>query len=240
MFKRIQKNWSEIDIMNVSNGMQDSHCKTLLEDKRKEIAEFLQSQLEEDCQMRGDYRELLELSAIFLGSAFAKKFSIRPTGAVHHARWMSPANYCLKIFLLQSQFALSVKEKQSLRDVCTFIVQFYVKAWFRCPLPQECPNQDLNFIINLKKYESVDADISKAAINKFCNHLWYLSEENVGLAFFDTTIPDEIKSKMVESLNNEGEINPPKRLNLKVKNIDDHFSGMLLQICFSFYVKLFR
>ena len=77
-----------------------------------------------------DYRELIELSIIFLGGDKEKKLKIRPPGAMHQARWMALAIYSLKICLLQSHFKISMKEKQALRDVCLFIATVYVKPWF--------------------------------------------------------------------------------------------------------------
>ena len=76
---------------------------------------------------RDDYRELIELSIIFLGRDKEKKPKIRPFGAIHQARWMARAIYSLKICLLQSHFKISMKEKQALRDVCLFIATVYVK-----------------------------------------------------------------------------------------------------------------
>jgi len=51
-----------------------------------------------------------------------------------------------------------------------FIIIFYVKAWLDCLLPAKAPNQDLQFIKNLKSFETVDKDISKVSIKKICHH----------------------------------------------------------------------
>ena len=74
--------------------------------------------------VRDDYRELVELSVIFLGGDKEKKQKIRPPGAMHQARWMARAIYSLKICLLQSHFKISMKEKQALRDVFLLLQQF--------------------------------------------------------------------------------------------------------------------
>ena len=42
-----------------------------------------------------------------------------------------------------------------------------------------------------------DTDISCTVVNKFCSHLWYLVSENVGLAFFDSHVPKDIKLKVM-------------------------------------------
>ena len=67
--------------------------------------------------LRGDYREMIELSIIFLGEDVDKNLKIRPPGAMHQARWIARAIYSLKICLFQSQHKISTKDKQSLRDI---------------------------------------------------------------------------------------------------------------------------
>ena len=47
--------------------------------------------------VRDDYRELIELSIIFLGGDKEKKLKIRPLGAMHQARLMARAIYSFKI-----------------------------------------------------------------------------------------------------------------------------------------------
>ena len=49
--------------------------------------------------VRDDYRELIELSIIFLGGDKEKKLKIRPRGAMYQAWWMASAIYSLKICL---------------------------------------------------------------------------------------------------------------------------------------------
>jgi len=91
------------------------------------------------------------------------KFKIRPPEAMHQARW-----------IFRNQYSLSSSEKYAIRDICVFIVRFYLKAWFSCTAAARAPANDLNFIKCLKLYENEHAKISKAAITKNSNHLWYL------------------------------------------------------------------
>jgi len=51
----------------------------------------------------------------------------------------------------------------------------------------------------------INASISKAAMKSFCDHLWYLSEVLIGLAFFDPTVPIEMKTAMVAALRKTGQ-----------------------------------
>ena len=55
----------------------------------------------------------------------------------------------------------------------------------------------------LKGYERVDKVISQAALSKFCQHLWYLSEEIAALSLFDDTVDEETKVRIVANLERE-------------------------------------
>jgi len=236
LFKKFQKNWNNVNNTNYMSGMEDSECCTALEDVKEEILNFVQCKLQNK-HFRHDYNELLELVVIFLNGNLERKFKICPPGAMHQARWMSRAIYCLKIYLFRNEYKISSAEKNSLRDICIFIIRFYVQAWFECPLPYKAPCQDLNFIKSLKSYENIDLDISKTIIKKLCGHLWYLSEEAAALAFFDDTVPIKTKRLMVKSLQNEG--SSTKRFIILPKDIDHNFTGMFQFFGFKFIFTLY-
>ena len=68
-----------------------------------------------------------------------------------------------------------------------------------------CSNISLNFQIkrflqDLIKYRKKDDLIAMAALDKLGNHLWYLSDEVVGFALFDSKVPLELNKKMVEAM----------------------------------------
>ena len=48
-------------------------------------------------QPQRDHQELLELSVIFLGGIPPKGIKFHIPGAVHRARWMAKAIYCIKM-----------------------------------------------------------------------------------------------------------------------------------------------
>ncbi len=128
-------------------------------------------------------------------------------GANHHARWMAKAIYSLKIFLFRYQFDLTETEREGLKQVCIFILKHYLQNWFRCPIAAESPYQDLNFLKGVLLDKSINSNLLPQIIKKFSNHLWYLSEESLGLAFFDASIPLEIKQEMVARLHLEDDEN---------------------------------
>lgn len=209
LFKKFRDNWKNINpsaIEPCTDFVQQHLCEAII----NELVTFFNNELAKAI-VRDDYRELIELAIIFLGGDDENKIKIRPPGAIHQARWMARAIYSLKICLLQSQFKMSAKDKQALRDVCLFIVAVYVKPWLGCSLAVKAPNQDLCFLQTLKDYERVDTLISKAALNKFSQHLWYLSEEIAVLSIFDDEVDEQTKENIVENLQKESFSDSGKR-----------------------------
>ncbi|KYM96042.1 hypothetical protein ALC62_13306, partial [Cyphomyrmex costatus] len=203
VFKRFQQHWGEIDKTKYETGFDDEPTVQILIDQKDEILHFIRSQFEIS-QPRDDYQEFLELSCIFLGGEPPRGTRFRAPGAMHHARWLSKALYCLKMYIFRRQFALKVREARGLHDICTFIVTIYVNAWFSAPLAVRAPNHDLKLLQSLIAYRNTNADIAAAASSKLASHLWYLSEVLTALAFFDDAVPAEVKSKMVVAARRQG------------------------------------
>lgn len=105
---------------------------------------------------RDDYKELLELSLIFLDDfPKNKQISFKRPGATYHARWMAKA--MLKIFIFREQFSLTAREIHSSREVCIFIILFYIKSWFTSSTAILAPNNDLELIKELTLYKTKNA-----------------------------------------------------------------------------------
>lgn len=134
--------------------------------------------------MRSDYKEFLELVINFLGEEPAGGIHFKKPGAIHHARWMAKAIYALKIFMFRHQFSISSKDVDALREVCIFIVQVYVKAWFTAPNAISAPRNDIHLLRNLSEFSAHRPNVCQTAFRKLANHLWHLGEELVALAFF--------------------------------------------------------
>lgn len=150
---------------------------------------------------RDDYRELLQLSLIFLGDTTTNFIFKRP-GAVHHARWMAKAIYSLKIFLFRTEFHLTKSEIAGLRELCLFIIIFYLKAWFTAPCAVTAPNNDLTLMKELISYERFNITVSRTCSEKLADHLWYLNNELSVLSLFDENVSVETKRRMVYALKN--------------------------------------
>lgn len=110
---------------------------------------------------------------------------------------MARAIYCLKMFLFRTKFKLTPKELNSIRDISIFVVKLYIKVWYGCTNSIQCANQDLNFVRDAFEFSKTDNVVSNAIIEKMQLHLWYLTPETVGLAFFDPGVSLETKRKML-------------------------------------------
>lgn len=201
LFQQFKENWKNINSNNIENGTK-SIAKYLTTAEIKDLLIFYKAKLQENA-VRCDYRELIELSILFLDGDIEKKLKVHPPGAMHQARWMSRSIYCLKIFLLRSQLTLCNKEKNALRFVCIFIVKLYVKAWINCNDVLRAPYQDLSFLQSLKNFETIDKSISTAAVNKFRRHLWYLCDDVAAFSFFDGDVSIQTKVEMVKNIAKE-------------------------------------
>lgn len=147
-------------------------------------------------------------------------------GAMHHARRMSKLIYSFKIWLFRSQFKLTAFEKQGLSQMCVFSAVLYVKAWITAPLAASAPRSDLKLLQDLYNFRQYNPDISKVTCKKLVGHLWYLSEQMVGLAFFDPEVSGATKSKMVAALQTKSDNDSPKpaqkRIAIEASCAEDH------------------
>lgn len=143
--------------------------------------------------IREDYSELLELTLMCVGDGEPAKF--RRPGALHHARWMANAIYGLKMYLFRKQFMTDCNQ---IERFVLFVIQVYIKGWYEAPIATNAPLNDLKFIRCLKNYP--DEELSQSTSQKFEKHLWYISELNISLAFFDENVDEEVKRKMVLNL----------------------------------------
>ena len=70
----------------------------------------------------------------------------------------------------------------------TFIEFVYMKYWFKIPLPIDAPETDIQSLINLSEFKVFDVDLALAVIDKFTNHLCYLSKKLVCLSIFSENV----------------------------------------------------
>jgi len=223
MFKRFQGHWKFIDRSQFESGDSHPHVRPLLDHVDKD---WFQSTLINHKGLRDDYRELLELTVIFLGQVPPRGVRFLAPGPMHHARWMSKAIYALKVWMFRSQFKLTAREEKGLREIAVFVSRLYAKAWTLAPEAAAAPRHDLQLLKDLTTYMDVNRDVGKAALTKLQGHLWYLSEELVALALFDPLVTVEEKRQILTSLHTTvGDESPAKRPKLPSQDV----SGLQLQ-----------
>lgn len=221
LFKRFQHAWANIDVSKYTIGIDDQFVRNSIGKDIEIMLHFAKEQVFIQ-QTRDDYKELLQLVITFLGGHEVKAIKFRLPGAFHHARWMTKATYCLKIFIFRNEFNLTRQEFKGLGDICIFIVKIYIKVWYNAPLACKALSQDLMFLKDLYFYNEINEKISQATTKKFCGHLWYLTEETVALAFFDNTIPLEQKIKMAKAFKEKESNNcDSKRLNFHLEEMTE-------------------
>lgn len=218
IFERFSKSWHYYQELFAKGTDDEVVCSKIDSTERKKIVEFCNDQLTKS-HSREDYKEMIQLALLFLGEG---NFNFKAPGATSHARWMSKAIYCLKIFLFRGQFKLTKKEENGIRDICIFLIKMYIKVWFGATNAISAPLQDLNFIKGTIQYSETDSAISAAITKKICNHLWYIADETVALAFFDLNVPFEEKRKMVEKLHS-------KEPHVQLKNGRNHSNLLCFQ-----------
>ena len=171
----------------------------IIRDVHESVKAFAFRHLEE-AQPRDNYRELLELTLIFLGAVTRCRVHFMSPGAMYHARWMSKMIYSFKVWMFRAQFKLTPREEKDLRDVCLCCAYIYIKAWYTSPNVVSAPHNDLLLMKSLLEYSNINAAISRVTTEKLSNHLWYLSESLVGLAFYDSEVSPSTKRKMVKAM----------------------------------------
>ncbi|KAI5714347.1 hypothetical protein M8J76_015698 [Diaphorina citri] len=164
LFKKFEKAWPNIDKtkydLGISNKNVEKHITSqfitdITADFKSKLAEF---------QPRDDYKELLELVLVFIGTLDGREVGFKTLGAISHARWMAKAIYCLKIYLFRGQFQLTVKELSALEAICIFLVRIYCQAWFNSPKAHMAPYQDLKLLERLIEFQDIDKEIAERGL----------------------------------------------------------------------------
>lgn len=87
------------------------------------------------------------------------------------------------------------------------------KAWTEATFPAQAPWFNLELIKALGTYEKIDPEMGEVALAKLSGHLWYISEELIQLAFFNSAVSSETMMAMVAALHGreaESAESPPK------------------------------
>lgn len=114
----------------------------------------------------------------------------RAPGPIHHARWMAKLIYAFKLYLFQGQgvFHITEKEKRNLERFVRFGVFLYVKNWFEAPISAKAAFNDLAFWKEAGKYSTFDKEIAITIKKALQPHVWYISDELIGLSLFSNKV----------------------------------------------------
>lgn len=76
----------------------------------------------------------------------------------------------------------------------------YSKPWIESPSAADAPVTDLMLWNDLDTYDAIDSEISSAVKKVMSRHIWYLSDELVGLSLFSDKITSDEKNQIVSRM----------------------------------------
>ena len=121
-------------------------------------------------------------------------------GAIHHARWMAAGIYLLKMFIFEDLFEIPLQKQQDVRAFVCFVTYIYDIYWFKSPVVLDVPALTLKLHKDLKSWDIIDPNGTRAAIRKLDLHTDYLNGQNVALSFASRSLDDNTKAKMAKKL----------------------------------------
>ncbi|KAL7293071.1 hypothetical protein TKK_0013515 [Trichogramma kaykai] len=217
--KNFRETWTDIDKekFHTVSSIRIKSLKVIITQKKDDISQEINRLLSLGKQMRSDYDELLQLASTFLGTKSPKQFKM--PGGNHRARWMSKAIYTLKMCLFRKQLSLTDEQQANLQKMSVFIVFLYIPYWYNTRLPCEAATSDLKLLKNLEDYKKVDFTLSTKVIDKFSNHLWYLSKELVCISLFSDKVDNSEKKKMIKNLKKRDDSERELKAKININNI---------------------
>ncbi|XP_049316715.1 uncharacterized protein LOC125779407 [Bactrocera dorsalis] len=197
LFKRFQAAWPSIHLNNLKPLEKATDKDNLNVNAVNSLLDILMT----ETQSRDDYMELIELSLLGLGHSL-DNVHWRAPGALHRARWMAKLLYAIKIFLFREEdvFETTQREKSQLERFVKFRMLVYVKYWFEAPMAANAPWSDLSLWKDMTTYEAIDPQISEVVKNAIKSHLWYLSDELVGLSLFSDKVTNNANAETVKKI----------------------------------------
>ena len=106
--------------------------------------------------------------------------------------------YCLKIYLFQDQFNVTVKEKKGILDISLFVAFIYGQIWNEALLAEQVPFSNAKLLQQIQEYPNCTTAI--AAEKAFYCHLWYFFKHLVRSDFFDSCVDNNTKKDMAINL----------------------------------------
>ena len=204
LFKKLQDNWPAllpvIDMNSLKKFDWQAVAGTELEAQAQSSLEILSNFLKSGTFPREDYRELCELTVLYLGGA-VPKFRFQYPGAYHHARYMAKAIYMLKLMVLMEKITwLEQGEKMEVKIMADFISVFYAVWWLKAYLAVEAPMNDLKAFQQMRMLKKHNQKVADTCLASWRRHTWYLTEELVVICLADTKCPyrEEVAAALLQ------------------------------------------
>ncbi|KZS19689.1 Uncharacterized protein APZ42_013858 [Daphnia magna] len=102
--------------------------------------------------------------------------------------------------LFSKRFAMPSTELSGVKRMADFIALYYTHAFLRSRLSTCSPADDMQFLSLMNLYRIQDPSASDICVKSILLHLWYLTEELVVFAIFDTDLQDSLRQQMVLKL----------------------------------------
>ena len=72
--------------------------------------------------------------------------------------------------------------------------------WMSSTLTADAPANDLQFMKDMIKFQSIDPEIAQTVLQTRENHMWYLRQEIVPFPLFSSTLSDKEKQEIAAKL----------------------------------------
>ena len=128
----------------------------MVEKEARETMNMCLELLDNDTFPREDYKELVELTLVWLGGVSkVSNFKFQWPGAFHLARFMAKNLYILKMDLLKNQIRfLSGEEREQISQLAIFVGVYFSRWFLKCAVAPSAPklallsiNQMLDFSV---------------------------------------------------------------------------------------------
>lgn len=104
------------------------------------------------------------------------------------------------MYLYREQLQLNRRTMDNIRRFLLYFLKVHLKYWFNVKSSVMAPNQDLKMLKNLYSFKEIMPVTAEAVISKLRNHMWYLSQTLIALAFFDDEVSVADKLLMIQNL----------------------------------------
>ena len=209
MFKSFRQNWGElkdrIEYKNISGFDWKKSGKSILEKEAKDSLEFCRKSLTNDTFPREDYKELVQLTAVWLGGlSEVPGFKFQWPGAFHSARFMAKSLYILKMDMLSNQLDFLTKEqKENIRQLARFVGIFFSRWFLKCSVAPIAPYQSLLSFSQMINFSQFDLGLAFTVLESMNRHTWYLTQQWVVVSLADDSCPARERKAVAKALHNQ-------------------------------------